>query len=292
MSERRMMALDKAFCNALAEMDCHRGKQYADLFEEFLDLSLTLFCGNPNDTQQSLWKEVQSSPKRFETFIAAFSAYGEAAENYHDPLGDFFMEHVSHGQHGQFFTPETICDFMAKITNPMSETINDPCCGSGRLPLAGLRQARENGVEPFLYANDLSYTCARMALLNFIVNSARGEVSCGDTLRLDLENFIFFKIDRVMLGNKWLSTYWQYTSSNVDEVNEKRNAWRKTMLENGIWIEIAEHSSCMEEDEPSKIVDEVEKIIETRPEETELPRLTAIPKATAVQLDLFEQFEM
>ena len=287
MSQQVTKSLDKTFCSALADMDCHRGKQYADLLEEFLDLSLTLFCGNPNDTQQRLWKEVQSSPKRFETFMAAFSAYGEAAENYHDPLGDFFMEHVSRGQNGQFFTPETICDFMAKITDPMSDTINDPCCGSGRLPLAGLHQARENGTEPFLYANDLSYTCARMTLLNFIVNSARGEVSCGDTLRLDLKNFIFFKIDRVMLGGKWLSTYWQYTSSNVDEVNEKRNAWRKTMLENGIWVEIAEPSSRTEEAESSKVVNEVEKIIETRPEETELPKLTATPKSVQLELDLF-----
>lgn len=282
MTEQSKKSLDKAFANAIESMDCGRGRHLADLFDEFLDLALTMLCGNPNDRQKELWNQLKESPKRNDTFAAALQAYGEAAEqDYHDPLGDFFMENVSHGHNGQFFTPEHICEMMAKITNPMKETISDPCCGSGRLPLAGLREARSNGVDPFIYANDISYTCARMTLMNLLFNSARGEVTCGDSLLLDYNRFTFFKIDRVLLGTRWVSTYWQYTLSDVDEVDKKRNEWMRMLLENGMWVETAQPSTHNEE-----CVSDVEEIIDTKPLETELPPLTTKPKVVQMQLEL------
>jgi len=52
------------------------------------------------------------------------------------------MEFVSHGEHGQYFTPQHVCDMMAQITNMDKDlsqynaidraTANDPACGSGR----------------------------------------------------------------------------------------------------------------------------------------------------------------
>ena len=69
-----------------------------------------------------------------------------------DVLGDFFEQNISNGRNGQFFTPFTICEFMASITNTdvLSDEqkdrplrILDPACGSGRMLLAA---HKKNGV--------------------------------------------------------------------------------------------------------------------------------------------------
>ena len=223
---------------AIEGLDERQATAFADLFHDFLDLHLAFFCNNRNERQQELAKRLRQDEKYKERFIAAVHAYGDAAEGYNDPLGDMFMRRISHGQNGQFFTPTHVCELMARILDPMAETINDPCCGSGRLILAGLKVARENGQEPTVYANDLSITCSKMALLNLLVNSACGEVSCGDSLRCDYENFRFFKIDRIHTSSSApaISTYWQYTLADVEQVNEERKRWWYNVHLWGWWI--------------------------------------------------------
>jgi hypothetical protein len=115
--------------------------------------------------------------------------------------------------------------------------VNDPACGSGRNLLKALEIARSEGKEIELYANDLSLTCAKMTLLNFMINSVAGEVSCGDALKLDYENFTFFKIDKIrnLVTGAVFSTYWEYTLANVNEIEEYRRKWWWTIAEHG-WI--------------------------------------------------------
>ena len=262
------------------------GRSFSNLFSDFMDAALAMMCNNPSEHQQKLLQTLFSDERKKAAFLNALTAYGEAAENYHDPLGEMFMMRISHGHNGQFFTPETICDLMAEITDPVGESINDPTCGSGRLLLSGLKKSRKNGQEPVLNGNDLSYTCSQMCLMNLLFNSARGEVSCGDALRMDLTNFRFFRIDRVMMPNgKWMSTYWQYTLANVEEVDEQRNAWREKMLSNGILVEIVRHDVLKNTEsvpEDAEFVPEPEEIV---PDEPQYDHLTATPKA--VQLELF-----
>ena len=100
---------------------------------------------------------------------------------YSDLLGQYFTEHITRGQNGQYFTPNGICDLMTQITSPSEETgkrVLDPACGSGRLLLSFAKQAPDN----FFYGADLSLTCAKMTTLNFFHNGLRGEVACMNTL--------------------------------------------------------------------------------------------------------------
>ena len=279
-----MKAQDSKLERAIEQMDLDRGgRSFSDMFEDFLDLALLLMCNNPSERQKELYAKLKQDDRKVSAFQDALKAYGELAEGYHDPLGEMFMERISHGNNGQFFTPEHICDFMAEITDPVGESINDPTCGSGRLLLSGLKKARKNGQEPVLNGNDLSYTCARMTLLNLLINCARGDVSCGDGLMLKTKNFLFYHIDRVWVGT-WVSTYWQYTDETMAEVNEMRNKWYRDMLSNGVLVErIPRKDEAVEAQKP----------FPDEPETKEQPveQLEAKPKATAVQLDLFEQFE-
>ena len=57
--------------------------------------------------------------------------------NYGDPLGNFYMEHISHGKGGEFFTPFPIAYMMASMLNPEPEgAILDPTCGTGVMLIA------------------------------------------------------------------------------------------------------------------------------------------------------------
>jgi len=57
--------------------------------------------------------------------------------NYGDPLGDFYMNHVSSGKGGEFFTPFHVAHMMASMLNPEPEgAILDPCCGTGVMLIA------------------------------------------------------------------------------------------------------------------------------------------------------------
>lgn len=232
-----LRSADAQLEKAIEGLDARHHTSFPDLFYDFLDLQLSFFCNNPDEHQQKLHQRTFSDPDRKAAFINAMKCYGEAAEGYHDPLGDLFMYRISHGQNGQFFTPEHVCDFMARIVDPMKESINDPTCGSGRLVLAGLKVARENETEPLIFANDLSITCSKMCLLNLLINCAGGEVTCGDGLRLDYENYRFFKMERLrpIFGGAALSTYWQYTLADVKQVEEQRREWWRARILEG-WI--------------------------------------------------------
>ena len=218
---------DKRLEKAIDALDFGRGRQFYDLFDDFLSLQLSFFCNNPNEQQRKLYERMRKDEEYRKAFTVCMTAYGDAAEGYHDPLGEMFMSRISGGHNGQFFTPENICDMMARCVGVQTESVSDPTCGSGRMLLAGLKVAREAGHEPEVHANDLSYTCAQMTLLNMCANSASGEVTCGDGLRLDYANYRFFKIDRIrhICAPTKLSTYWQYTLSDVAEVEEMRSRW-------------------------------------------------------------------
>lgn len=214
--------------------------QFGECFDNFLNLFLSSFCNNPNDQQQKIWRYMCGNANFRKSYTDALDAYSEMTDDYADPLGDLFMCRVSHGEKGQFFTPSSLIELMNKITdtgNAEGETIYDPACGSGRTVLNALKCAREKGCEPDINANDISMMCAKMTLCNLLTNSAGGIVTCGDALRLNWDDFVFFKIDRIRncFDGKVLSTYWQYTTATVDEVEEQRRQWYRDILLKG-WV--------------------------------------------------------
>ena len=227
---------------AIERMAIGGRNQFSDCFANFIDLALSYFCNNMDERQMELRKYSDENEDFRNAYKDALKCFGDDAEGYHDPLGDIFMSRISHGDHGQFFTPESVSLLMSeiimgdKIHDGMS--INDPACGTGRTLLMALKHLRESKhVEPKLYANDLSMTCAKMTLLNFCINSVDGDVTCGDALRLDYENFTFYKLDKVrnLETGAIFTTYWQYTIANAGEVQKKRNKWWWWIAEHG-WI--------------------------------------------------------
>ena len=114
--------------------------------------------------------------------LAALIQSNVLSAPYSDLLGEYFMQEISRGHHGQYFTPTPICEMMASMQIMDAEAtglrVADPACGSGRMLLCAAKLQPAN----FFYGADLSQTCAKMAVLNFFFNGLRGEVSWMNSL--------------------------------------------------------------------------------------------------------------
>lgn len=157
------------------------GKQRA--FCDFLTLTVCAFSAHEKEQE---YKEVASSysPTELSHFSKALFHLVEDMDNHgeglKDCLGDYFMEILSNERRGQFFTPESICDFMAQIVQPKGESISDCCCGSGRMFLSA---AKINRHLKF-YGADIDLQCCQMTLINMCLNGLFGEVSHMDSIKM------------------------------------------------------------------------------------------------------------
>lgn len=105
--------------------------------------------------------------------------------NYYDVFGDIFMEYLSFGKNGQFFTPQPICDMMAQMEFSQVEngkSVCDPACGSGRTLLAMAKINR----ELWFFGSDIDLLCVKMTVLNLALNNLRGEIVHGNPLSLEV----------------------------------------------------------------------------------------------------------
>lgn len=136
-----------------------------------------------------------------------------------DVWGQLFMEMVTNGAKGQFFTPAHLCDLTARIqvsreAVPTKETqfgkritINDCACGSGRMllsahayliPKEGDPNYNSQSWKPYLYADDVDSMCCKMCAVNFMVHGCFGEIRLHDTLKDPNSYHIRYVINEAM----------------------------------------------------------------------------------------------
>ena len=102
-----------------------------------------------------------------------------------DILGDLFQGAITYGEKGQFLTPEPICQMMAAMNLPDEKTdlegrrsVNDPCCGSGRMLLA----AAEIQPNWHFVGQDVDLRCTQMTAINLALRNHYGHVVHGNSL--------------------------------------------------------------------------------------------------------------
>lgn|GEM_PF-1276770 len=121
----------------------------------------------------------------------------------HDLLGDLFEGSITHGQNGQFLTPDSICELLARTNLPEEptgiegrRTVNDPCCGSGRMLLA----AAEIQPNWHFIGQDVDLACVRMTAINLALRNRYGHVIWGNSL--GVEQRLVYETGRVQVwGN-------------------------------------------------------------------------------------------
>lgn len=158
-----------------------------DVFNDLLDFAIMplVYQDHGNLSKNPLSKY---SPDEQKLFVEMLQVLGDSMEDYNDGLGDLFMEYLSFGKNGQFFTPQPICDLMAQLTyseNAHQEkertSVADCACGSGRTLLAAAKMKRNQ----FFYGSDVDLTCVKMTVINLAYNSLVGEVHWMNALTLE-----------------------------------------------------------------------------------------------------------
>lgn len=177
----------QAFGKCLETLD--RSKSIAENFRNFLDFALWVF--NPIKDDKA-YKDVMHldkgyDPNKAQDMLKLLHYWSIASDydgaGFYDALGDTFMEYISSGKNGQFFTPQPICDMMAMLVHAEdikdNTRVSDPSCGSGRMLLAAGKINR----HAKFYGADLDLICCKMTVLNMLLNSMCGEVAWMDTIR-------------------------------------------------------------------------------------------------------------
>ena len=153
------------------------------VFDDFLEMVIcSLSLGAKEDRYHEIVRNFEKPDAYLmaEAFGALVIEMDNKGEGLKDGFGDFYMEYLSHGLNGQFFTPEPICDMMARILNPagFGERVADCCCGSGRMLMAAAKVSRNS----LFFGADIDRTCAMMCVINLCLNELLGEVCWMDTL--------------------------------------------------------------------------------------------------------------
>lgn len=153
------------------------------VFDDFLEM---VICSLSLGAKEDRYHEIVRGYEKPDAYLMA-EAFGalvieidNKGEGLKDGFGDFYMEYLSHGHNGQFFTPEPICDMMARMLNPagFGERVADCCCGTGRMLMSAAKISR----NCLFFGADIDRTCAMMCVINLCLNGLLGEVCWMDTL--------------------------------------------------------------------------------------------------------------
>lgn len=136
---------------------------YEEAFRDFLDVCLYyLSVGMLAEDYRRVEKRYK--PYEMELFVQMFYRVSEYSEGFCDVLGDMFMECVSHGNNGQFFTPIHVADLMACMGGNRlkpKQSVFFVCLMKKHFILQGIQREMLLGV--FVYGANIS--CLLMAIM-------------------------------------------------------------------------------------------------------------------------------
>jgi hypothetical protein len=180
----------------LDEAACRSSISRGQAFDDFLHMAVCALSGGQMEDQYLAVVGRHSGGEKgsrgcdalAHMFGELVAQMEETRDNMKDVLGDLFQAAITHGEAGQFLTPEPVARLMAALAasefvpeEGRRPTVCDPCCGSGRLLLAMAEKHRD---WEFV-AQDIDLRCVRMTALNLAFRNLYGFVIHGNTLALE-----------------------------------------------------------------------------------------------------------
>src|ERR1700712_1531626 len=192
------------------------GQSLHSAFTELLDWALLPFKKfDTNEEQLLAFNTFREHPK-VSQLTSLITLIGDLSEGFSDPIGELFMQAISNGHNGQYFTPEHLCDMMSIMTlgetSTENQTVLDCACGSERMLLSGAKINR----HLLLYGADLDITCCKMALLNMLLNSLQGEIAHMDSL--SNEFYKGFKVSTTLIDGYYTPYYTEITDPRLSRI--------------------------------------------------------------------------
>lgn len=205
----------KDFLNSIELLS--RRYSFSNVFDDVLTITISMFClGRDEKTFNTIIsryekEELEILNKAVADLISIYINNISPSGEWIDPLGDMFMENNSKfgaQARGQFFTPISICDLMAKLTYEHTEKellVNDPTSGSARTLIAFDRCHPQNRFKNFYVAQDLDYRCVKMSVLNMYMHGMKGLVMHINTLTMECYGGYRIYLPDTLMGIKPLS---------------------------------------------------------------------------------------
>ena len=198
----------KEFISKLSNLD--RSKSVLTVFNDFLTLSccsLAQTVYRSKNLEQKYLSTIKTyTQEQAEEFskLLAFLVLGLEQEP-RDLLGQVFMPlNLGSQANGQYFTPYSVCKFMAEINfaeiesfqnNQHIITLSEPCCGSGALIIAFAQTLREHNInyqqKLFVEAIDISEMCFKMTYIQLSLLGISARIVQGDSLSLKFQQVLY-----------------------------------------------------------------------------------------------------
>lgn len=197
----------KEFTSKLQSLD--RSKRIYEVFKDFLTLSTCALAQSfyRSDEIEQIYLETVNryTKEQAEEFskLLAFLVLGLEQES-QDFLGQVYMSlNLGSQANGQYFTPYSVCKFMAEINfteiesfqNNQLITLSEPCCGSGALIIAFAQTLREHNINYqqnlFVEAIDISEMCFKMTYIQLSLLGISARVIQGDSLSLKFQQVLY-----------------------------------------------------------------------------------------------------
>lgn len=170
------------------------------VFDDFLTICMCYFsAGEMKEEYQQVIKRYDKH--EIEIFYEMLKCWlftvrekiGDSDTACYDFFGNYYQVLASMSKQqrlGQFFTPESVTDMMAKMlmgVQPQPEKgkwiiAGDPACGSGRAIVAMHVHLKRNA---YYVAEDIDQICCKMTCLNMVIHGCVGEVVWHNSLDPD-----------------------------------------------------------------------------------------------------------
>lgn len=199
----------------------------SDIFRDIIDLIVILIgastSANIGETGEDIYNRLTgrySDNVLREMVKIANEICDTISDTKKDVLGRLYMSLRPNKANGQFFTPDSVSEVMAELSNVAeNNSISDPCCGSGSLILGAIRTIEKSGRsyrKPVFYLNDIDMLCCKMVFIQMSVVGATAYITCSNALtnppfRSDYDGY-------------WLKTPMYFNRENIaptDEPNQK-----------------------------------------------------------------------
>jgi len=209
--------------DSLDDISQQTGKSTYRVFSDWVDMAVASFSGN-EDAYQNPLDRYRDDGRDDETVRELATLHANALgglviameETDEDVLGGVYEHYGLTSEHfAQYFTPGAVSRAMAQMNfadanNIREATSEDPLvigdisgCGSGRLIVDSARRLRDLAPKtPAVYLGyDKDPLCAKMAVLNFVLNDMTGYVLLGDALKLDAHRVWFISTAQLIGGD-------------------------------------------------------------------------------------------
>lgn len=192
----------KKYANELLKIAHKNGGDVSRALDDFLDYLLGTF-GMDNlmgfdFNYDAVFRDAQ---KRHEGFfelmcswimeVTASMEEGKALDFFGSMYEEVFQGKGKASALGQFYTPQSLCDMMAKMVDcPDAGTFNDCACGSGRTMIAAHMESDRRKLNVY-EAGDIDYISCKMCALNFMIHGMVGTVKQQDALLMTTPTVVY-----------------------------------------------------------------------------------------------------